>query len=596
MKKLVPVFIWLLFVVPNQARIITVDDDGPADFNNIQAAINDSNDGDVIEVKPGTYTGDGNQDIDFGGKAITIRSTNPNSPDIVAATIIDCNGMEEEPHRGFYFHNNEDSNSVVDGFTITNGYASASASYLERNGGAIFCANSNPTIANCAIIGNTARSGGGICFYKCYSRIPSIISCTFVDNRAGFAGGGVASYDSSPILNNCIFSGNFAGGLGGGIGHIDFGSPTLTKCRLIGNAATYMGGGIYGCFGPTTNCTITGNWAGESGGGMDYCDEPITNCVITGNWAGVEGGGMHHCSGPITNCIITGNSAEYWGGGMLGCDGPITNCTITGNWAGDQGGGLASCYGPITNCTITDNWAQNHGGGLTTCDDSFTNCIIWGNSNEQIYRPLLRLSIIHSDIQDGWPGQGNIDADPCFVDPGYWDPNETPEDANDDFWVEGDYHLLVDSPCIDVGDPNYPYDPNETDLDGTPRIFGNRIDMGAYEYSPTIQTEARIVPRTINMASKGNWITCYIWLPEQYNVADIEPNSVILENEIQAASLSVDEQDQVAIARFSREEIQAILSVGQVELAITGELTDGTVFEGTVVIRVIDNGGGKPIK
>ncbi|MHC4546596.1 MAG: choice-of-anchor Q domain-containing protein [Planctomycetota bacterium] len=546
MKKIVPVFIWLLFAIPCQAITITVDDDGPSDFDNIQAAIEDSNDGDIIEVQPGIYTGDGNRDIDFRGKAITVSSTDPNNPDIVAATIIDCNGTEEEPHRGFYFHTNEDANSIVDGLTITNGYASSSASYLERNGGAILCYNSNPTIVNCAIISNTARSGGGIYFYKCYGRIPNIISCTFVDNWAGFSGGGMASLDSSPVLNNCTFSGNFAGVLGGGIGHIDFGSPKLTKCRLIGNAATYLGGGMYGCS-HITNCTITGNWAGEEGGGMNYCSGPITNCVITGNWAG------------------------YWGGGMAFCPGPVTNCTITGNWAGD------------------------HGGGLVFCSFSFANCIIWGNSNEQIYWPSL-LSITYSDIQGGWPGQGNIDADPCFVEPGYWDPNETPEDANDDFWVEGDYHLLVDSPCIDAGDPNYPYDPNETDLDGRSRIFGNRIDMGVYEYSPTIQAEAKIVPRTINLASKGNWITCYVWLPEQYNVADIEPNSVILENEIQAASRSVDEQEQVAIARFSRKDIHRILDIGEVELTISGQLTDGTIFEARDTIKVIEKGGGKPVK
>ena len=91
MKKTVAMFIWLLFAIACQARIITVDDDGPADFNNLQAAIDDANHGDVIEVQPGTYTGDGNSDIDFLGKAITVRSIDPNDPNIVAATIIDCN-------------------------------------------------------------------------------------------------------------------------------------------------------------------------------------------------------------------------------------------------------------------------------------------------------------------------------------------------------------------------------------------------------------------------------------------------------------------------------------------------------------------------
>jgi len=62
------------------ARIITVDDDLPADFNNIQAAINDANNGDIIEVQPGRYTGPGNRDIDLLNKAITVRSKNPEDP------------------------------------------------------------------------------------------------------------------------------------------------------------------------------------------------------------------------------------------------------------------------------------------------------------------------------------------------------------------------------------------------------------------------------------------------------------------------------------------------------------------------------------
>jgi len=47
----------------------------------------------------------------------------------------------------------------------------------------------------------------------------------------------------------------------------------------------------------------------------------------------------------------------------------------------------------------------------------------------------------YSCIQGGWDGLGNINLDPCFAVPGYWDSNGTPGDANDDFWVDGDYHL-----------------------------------------------------------------------------------------------------------------------------------------------------------
>jgi len=95
-------------------RTIYVDDDGSADFSNIQAAINDAIHGDTVIVADGVYTGTGNRDIDFKGKAITVRSEN--GPE---HCIIDCNGTGTEPHRGFNFHSNEDVNSVVNGFTIT---------------------------------------------------------------------------------------------------------------------------------------------------------------------------------------------------------------------------------------------------------------------------------------------------------------------------------------------------------------------------------------------------------------------------------------------------------------------------------------------
>jgi hypothetical protein len=114
----------------------------------------------------------------------------------------------------------------------------------------------------------------------------------------------------------------------------------------------------------------------------------------------------------------------------------------------------------------------------------------------------------------------------------------------------------------------------EPDID----VGGGRIDMGAYE--TPLPAEVRIIPRSINLASKGKWIACYIWLPEDCDVAAIDTNSVLLEDEIEPESLKTDEDQQVAIAKFNRSAVQAILAPGEAELTVGGELTDGTVFEG----------------
>ena len=263
----------------------------------------------------------------------------------------------------------------------------------------------------------------------------------------------------------------------------------------------------------------------------------------------------------------------------------ITNCTVAGNVAG-RGGGI-SCY-PLAAVGDCIFWGNSDSGGVD--ESAQIDATTHGD-------PVINYNCIQG-LTGALGGTGNIGGDPDIVSLGYWvdvnDPNIVvePNDPNA-VWVDGDYHLLEGSPCIDAGDPNYIAGPNETDLDGRPRVIGGRIDMGAYEYNPPIPAEVRIVPRSINSASRGNWITCYIWLPEDYDVADIDPNSVFLEDEIQAQSFVVYEQEQVAMVRFSRSEVQGILAPGEVELTVSGKLTDRTIFEGKDVITLIDKGSKK---
>ena len=169
------ILITLLAAGTTAARIVTVDNDGPADFNNVQTAINEAMNGDTVEIQPGTYTGNGNRDIDFLGKAITVRSADPTDGDVVAETVIDCQGTADDEHRGFYFHSGEDSDSVLSGITVINGYA--------YRGGGIECSDySHPRIINCVITDNSANRGGGIDCYI-YSG-PTIENCIIVGNSA----------------------------------------------------------------------------------------------------------------------------------------------------------------------------------------------------------------------------------------------------------------------------------------------------------------------------------------------------------------------------------------------------------------------------
>jgi hypothetical protein len=303
MKKSILASACLVLAIPCQARIITVDANGTADFNNIQAAIDDANDNDIVIVADGIYTGQGNRDIEFKGKAITVRSEN--GPE---NCIIDCNGTESDRHRGFKFFSGEDGNSAIIGFTITNGYAPIQMmgglpEIFASIGGAILCGWSSPTISNCTIRGNQAIG----------------------DDPRYDAGGGIHSWNASPTITNCTFTGN-SGRNGGGIacyGWFQPSSPTLANCTFVKNSA-YHGGGMYNVYSAPTlaNCTFTDNVAQGAGGAIANYERnnvTLTNCTFGGNIA--TNGNAVSCDSQqqrypstveVTNSILWDGGSEIW--------------------------------------------------------------------------------------------------------------------------------------------------------------------------------------------------------------------------------------------------------------------------------------------
>ncbi|MCH8151906.1 MAG: hypothetical protein IH830_05990 [Planctomycetes bacterium] len=242
----------------------------PGDYPTIQAGINAAQNGDEVVVADGTYTGAGNRNVVFAGKAITLRSENGPTN-----CIIDCESLG----RGFIFYELDTAATVVDGFTITNG--------LGHPGGAIYAYYfSSPTITNCFITGNTgdAGGGGGIYCAMCFATITNTI---ITGNTAIGDGGGVYTEGGDPTITNSLISGNTADSGGGGV-YSNWGSPTITNSTIVGNTAGNIAGGSY--FGGETTPTITNSilW----GNGLDeiYVDESSTLVVsysnVQGGWPG----------------------------------------------------------------------------------------------------------------------------------------------------------------------------------------------------------------------------------------------------------------------------------------------------------------------
>ena len=356
-------------------------------------------------------------------------------------------------------------------------------------------------IEDCAFRDNRAigyYGGAGGAIWIDSSRTIDLDRCTLEHNEAALRGGGASLRGTDVRVHGCRFVDNRTVGThwnpgqsGGGL-QVEGGRVSLESCVFAGNEADLAGGGVSG-FADTlvvANCevrnnTLVNNDTNVMGGGLYLVAADslyIAKSVVSGNSSANYGGGVY-ASAPfvlikhssVVDNDVRGVGTGYYGGGGLCITGErvvaIRNSTVLRNRAG-AGGGITSFANETRiensaisgNISLDDDTAAVYGVGW---DNSFQvrNTIVWGNTGAQIagWNPD-GIHIRYSNIEAGWPGEGNIDEDPRFR-------------------ARGAYEALLapGSRCIDSGDPEL-----EDGVSDDHRLWPDRYrnaarsDMGAY--------------------------------------------------------------------------------------------------------------------
>jgi len=473
-------------------------------FPDIASAVRASTSGDQIWVAAGTYPCNVNLGVGvslYGGFAGIETMLGERTP--ASTTILDGGGVAPV----IMVAQGTGAQSVIDGLTIQNGYA-------EKGGGGICCfMQASPTITNNVFTGNRTLFAGGAILCQ-YGSNPAIQHNTFSGNSASQSGAGIACYyKSAPIISDNTFNFNLSSSGGGAIAcyYNDYnpdspltGQPDI-HTNVINQNTAYQGGGIavyassplikdnnihdnsssngfgggiyfYNSFGATvTGNTIKANNAFSSGGGI-ACDYYTGKVVDPKD--NPQGGSSKML---ISANTISGNQAKYGDGGGITCryySSPvIANNVIANNWSKQNGGGINVRYysrSRIINNTLVGNGASAFGGGIFVAQSPLSvianNIVAYGSSglvgDSQVVQIANNCVFSNKGTDYSGIAIGTMDlsnVDPMFVD-----------------WINGDYHLSPNSPCIDAGDSSYILS-GWTDRDGKLRVVGSSVDIGAYE-------------------------------------------------------------------------------------------------------------------
>ncbi len=303
----------LIAAQPIMATEWTVLPDGSGDFATIQDALSAAVGGDVIFLGDGTFVGEGNRDIDFLGKAVTVKSMS-GDPE---SCVIDC----QSQGRGFRFASGEGPGSIIEAVSIINGFVDDP----DHLGGAIlFGSSTSPQILGCIFKFNRADVGGALGGEETAS--PFLSHCRFEQNEA-YGGGGACFWGDVPIaIEHCDFVDNDAN-WGGGLAVTTWSTSSAGSARDHGRGFSQVrpvdirrdgrGPSV-----SLSHCTFFSNisryWPG-GGAYLRHGTHQVQHCSFMRNGGDIEydaGSGLR-ISGPpvnpstIENCTFADHSYEY---------------------------------------------------------------------------------------------------------------------------------------------------------------------------------------------------------------------------------------------------------------------------------------------
>ena len=277
-------------------------------------------------------------------------------------TTIDC----EDAGRALDFHSGEDATSLVEGFTIANGYSAG-------HGGAMVCDASSPSVTGVRFVGNEAATGGAL---YCADASPALSWVVFSGNEAGIAGAMLCD-NSSPVCTNVNFFDNHAHlDEGGGLCVRNGSSPVLSDVMFVGNTSGGRGGGmcVYGASSPNVAMATFQDNSADAGGGI-WCGDPgpsltLSTTTLEGNAASCGGGVCCDDASPTITTSIIAFSTDGEAVGWAEPGNPtIFHCCIFGNAGGD------SLFGNYHDNIFADPIFCP--GELTVREDS--PCVAWNN-------------------------------------------------------------------------------------------------------------------------------------------------------------------------------------------------------------------------